>query len=78
MTIMMKIRLRGDRRRGRDSLIKIKYMRIRAVRRRRRRLTGERDRLNNRSSIDTKTIKFKNRMRQNIKKRGISSSRVMD
>ncbi len=78
--MVMKIRSRGDRERGRDYLIKIRYMRIRAARRRWKRLTGVMDRLNNRSSIDTKTIKFKNRMRRMINKMGtkINSSQARD
>jgi hypothetical protein len=71
---MVRIRSKGDRERGRDYLIKIRYTRIRAVRRRRRRLTGVMGRLNNRSSIDTKTIKFKNRMRRMSNKMGTKTN----
>ena len=71
---MVKIRSKGDRERGRDYLIKIRYMRIRAARRRRKRLTGAMGRLNNRSSIGTKTIKFKNRMRRMINKMGTKTN----
>ena len=77
---MVRIRSKGDRERGRDYSIKIRYMRIRAARRRRKRLIGAMGRLNNRSSIDTKTIKFKNRMRRMINKMGtkINSSQARD
>ena len=71
---MVRIRSKGDRKRGRDCLIKINYMRIRAARRRRKRLIGAMDRLNNRSSIDTKIIKFKNRMRRMINKMGTKTN----
>lgn len=74
---LKRIRSRGGRNRGRDSLIKISYMRIRPARkkRRKRRLIEEMDSEISRirSSIGCKTIMLKNKMMKMIIKINTSS-----